>query len=63
MTRFSSLEFDDAGKQPDRDDGEGIRNEAYFYKKAILNWDCAIIPGRWRLTICFLPAGRGRYEC
>jgi tetratricopeptide (TPR) repeat protein len=38
MTRFSSLEFDDAGRQPERGDGEGIRNEAYFYKQAILSY-------------------------
>lgn len=38
MTRFSSLEFDDAGKEPERKDGEDIRNEGYFYKKAILSY-------------------------
>jgi tetratricopeptide (TPR) repeat protein len=38
MTRFSSLEFDDADKQPQRSDGDGVRNEAYFYKKAILSY-------------------------
>lgn len=35
MTRFSSLEFDDTGGQPERPAGEEIRNEGYFYKQAI----------------------------
>jgi len=36
MTRFSSLEFDDAGYQPERrGSGEEIRNEEYFYQQAI----------------------------
>ncbi|HML75261.1 MAG TPA: tetratricopeptide repeat protein [Anaerohalosphaeraceae bacterium] len=35
MTRFSSLEFDDAGGQPERHAGEPIRDERYFQDQAI----------------------------
>jgi tetratricopeptide (TPR) repeat protein len=38
MTRFSSLEFDDASDQPERSNGEEIRNEGYFYKQAIRSY-------------------------